>query len=90
MEFNKQKFALASAITMTVTYVICTVYVALLPETAVKFGGWILHLVDVDKFIVAKVTLGGFVMGLLPILFYSYIGAYLFAWLYNRLTVQKN
>jgi hypothetical protein len=31
-----------------------------------------------------EVTLGGFLLGLIPMLIYAYVGAYLLAALYNR------
>ena len=90
MELNKQKFSLAAATTMGVAYVICTVFTALLPDVALKFLGWMIHLVNVEKFAGGvEVTFGGFLLGLLPILFYTYISAYLFSWLYNK-QVGKN
>lgn len=85
MELNKQKLALAATITMGITYVICAVFTALFPEVALKFLGWMLHLVNVEKFAGGvKITFGSFLLGLLPILFYTYFASYLFALLYNK------
>lgn len=85
MELNKQKFSLAATITMGVAYVICAVFVAIFPEVALKFLGWMVHIVNVEKFAGGvEVTLGSFFLGLLPIVFYTYVISYLFAWLYNR------
>lgn len=89
MELNKQKFSLAATITMGIAYVICAIFTALFPDIALKFLGWIIHLVNVEKFADGvQVTLGSFIFGLLPILFYTYLGTYLFAWLYNRFVKQ--
>lgn len=89
MTLNPQKFALAAAITMAILYAICAIFVALVPEIAVKFAGWMMHLTNIDKFAGVGMTLGGVLFGFLPILFYSFVGAYLFAWLYNKFTAPK-
>lgn len=86
MELNAQKFALASTITMGVTYLICTAFTAFNPDLAMRFLGWIIHLTNVDKFTSIEVTFGGFIASLVPILVYTYAGTYLFASLYNRFT----
>ncbi|MBI2514842.1 hypothetical protein HYV91_01470 [Candidatus Wolfebacteria bacterium] len=85
MELNKQKLSLAATATMTITYIICGIFTALLPDVALKFLGWMVHLVNVEKFAGGvEVTLDSFILGLLPILFYTYLATYLFAWLYNK------
>lgn len=86
MAFNVKKFALASALTMAVLYAICAAFVAIAPKVAIKFGGWMIHLTNVDQFAEVGMTLGGVLLGFLPILAYSFLGAYLFASLYNRFT----
>lgn len=56
-------------------------------DVTIKFLGWMLHLVNVEKFVDgAAITFGAFFLGLAPILLYSYFAAYLFAWLYNSFT----
>lgn len=90
MELNKSKLALATTITMAITYLICGLFTALWPDVALKFLGWMIHLVNIEKFAGGvNVTLGNFILGLLPILFYTYLGTYLFAWLYNKLIRPK-
>lgn len=86
MTINTKKFALAVAVTMAVLYAICAVFVAIAPDIAIKFGGWMIHLTNVDKFAEVGMTLSGVLLGFLPILLYSYLGAYVFASLYNRFT----
>lgn len=86
MTLNAHKFSLAATIIMGITYAICAVFTALVPDIALKFLGWMMHLVNVEKFAGGvEVTIGGFLLGLLPILFYTYFGTFVFAWLYNRL-----
>ncbi|MBI2640340.1 MAG: hypothetical protein HYW91_00425 [Candidatus Sungbacteria bacterium] len=85
MELNKNKFSLAAAATMGVVYVVCAVFVWLWPDFALKLFGWLVHLVNVDKFAGdVAITATGFVVGLVQILVYAYVGAYVFAWLHNR------
>ena len=86
MKLNKHKFALAAAITMIIVYVVCVVFTALLPNVALKSLGWVFHLINGEKFAGGvQVTFGGVILGLLPVIFYSYLTTYLFAWLYNKL-----
>lgn len=87
MKLNAHKFSLAAAATMGVAYAVCAVFTAVWPDVAIKFLGWMLHFVNVEKFADgAAITFGTFFLGLAPILFYSYFTAYLFAWLYNSFT----
>ena len=70
---------------MGVAYITCTVFTALFPDVATKFLGWMVHIVNVEKFAGGmEVTLSSFFLGLLPIVFYTYVMSYLFVWLYNR------
>lgn len=86
MTLNAHKFSLTATITMGITYVICAVFTLLFPDVALKFLGWMMHIVNVEKFAGGvEVTIGSFLLGLLPILFYTYFATYVFARLYNRL-----
>ena len=86
MELDKNKFALALAETMGIAYVVCAVFTTLWPDLALKWLGWTLHLVNIEKFAGGvQVTAGGFIAGLVQILFYSYLVGWLFVWFYNRL-----
>lgn len=85
MELDKNKFSLAAAGTMGIVYVVCAVFVALWPDFALQLFGWLVHLVNVDKFAGdVVITAGGLIIGLLQVLVYTYIGTYVFAWLHNR------
>ena len=85
MELDKNKFALAAAGTLGIVYVVCAVFVWLSPNFALKLFGWLVHLVNVDKFAGdVVITATGFIVGLVQILVYSYVGAWIFAWLHNR------
>lgn len=84
MTLNTNRFALAAAVTMGILYIVCAAFTALAPELALRFLGWMVHLVNLEQATEVQITFTGFIFGLLPILFYAYIGAWLFAWLYNR------
>lgn len=85
MKLNIQKFSLAAALTLGVTYVICAIFVSLWPTFALQLFGWLVHLVNVDKFAGdVQITVVGFIVGLLQATIYTYIGALLFAWLHNK------
>ncbi|MBI2625366.1 MAG: hypothetical protein HYW70_03490 [Candidatus Nealsonbacteria bacterium] len=71
---------------MGIVYAVCAAFTAIAPDAALKFLGWMLHIVNVEKFAGGvEVTFVTFILGLLPILLYTYLTAYLFAWLYNKL-----
>ena len=85
MQLNAKKFAFAAAATMTAAYAVCAAFTALWPEAAIKFLGSMLHIVNVAKFTGdVEMTLGGAVLGWIPLVIYSYLTALFFAWLYNR------
>ncbi|MBI2034098.1 MAG: hypothetical protein HYT13_03315 [Candidatus Liptonbacteria bacterium] len=89
MGINKNKFALALAATMAVLYVICAAFTAIAPELALKVLGWVIHLVNLEKATEVSITFGGFIVGLIPIFFYSYAGGWIFASFYNRFQLKK-
>jgi len=85
MELQKNKFALAAGGVMGIVYVVCAIFVALWPNFAMQLFGWLIHLVNVDKFAGdVQITASGFIIGLLQAVIYTYIVAYLFASLHNR------
>lgn len=84
-EINKNGFAMAAGGVMSALYIICAIFVAIWPTFALQLFGWLVHLVNVEKFAGdVNLTLGGFVLGLVQVVIYTYIGAWIFAWLHNR------
>ena len=84
-QINKNGFALAAGGVMGVIYVVCAVFVALWPDLALRLFGWLVHLVNVEKFAGdVAITFGGFVAGLLQAVVYTYVGAWFIAWLHNK------
>ena len=85
MQLDKNAFSLAAACVMGVVYIVCAAFVMLFPELSLQLFGWMVHLVNVDKFAGdVAITLGGFIIGFLQVVVYTFIGAYLFVWLHNR------
>ena len=84
-KLNIQKFSLAAAVTMGVIYIVCAAFVSLWPEFSLQLFGWLVHLINVDKFAGdVKITVLGFIVGLVQAVVYTYIGALLFSWLHNK------
>lgn len=82
---NKHGFALAAGGVIGAIYVVCAIFVALWPQGALQLLGWLVHLINVEKFAGAvAMTFGGFIWGLVQAVVYSYIGAWLVAWLHNK------
>ncbi len=70
---------------MGIIYILCAAFVALWPGLALQLLGWLVHLVNVEKFAGdVAISFGGFIAGLLQAVIYTYIGAWLFAWLHNK------
>ncbi|MEK9173114.1 MAG: DUF5676 family membrane protein [Patescibacteria group bacterium] len=85
MKLNTKKFSLAAAVTMAIIYTICTAFVAAFPEFSTKILGWLIHLTNIDELARGQnITLVGFVVSLVQLVFYSYISAWIFSSLYNK------
>ncbi len=84
-QINGQGFALAAAGVMGAIYVVCAIFVALWPQFTLQLFGWLAHLVNVDKFARdVAITFNGFLAGLAQVVIYTYVGAWLIAWLHNK------
>lgn len=84
-QINKNGFALAAGGVMGGLYVVCAIFVALWPALALQLFGWLVHLVNVEKFAGdVGITFGGFIWGLIQAVVYTYIGAWLVVWLHNK------
>ena len=84
-KIDANKFSLAVAATMGIVYVVCAAFVWLWPDFALQLFGWLVHLVNVDKFADdVQITLVGFIVGLLQAAIYTYAGARIFVLLHNK------
>lgn len=87
---DKKGFALAAGGVMGIIYIVCAAFVALWPDFALQLLGWLVHLVNVDKFAGdVRMTLGGFIAGIVQVVIYTYVGAWLIAWLHNKYCESK-
>jgi hypothetical protein len=80
MKLDKGKFALGITGVAAILYAACTLFVYLFPEFAAQLMQWLLHVASIDG---RSYNLGGFVGGLIEVAIYSYIAAWLFAWVFN-------
>ncbi|MDP3947455.1 MAG: DUF5676 family membrane protein [bacterium] len=85
MELNKNSFARAAAGTAAIAYAVCAVAVWLWPDFSLQLLGLVAHLVNVEKFAGdVTITPAGVLAGLVQVVLYGYLVAWIFAWLYNR------
>ena len=89
MQLNAKSFALATTLTMGIMYLACVIIVAIVPDFAMQLGGWLAHIVDVEKF-AGDVTLtaGGVLIGLVEVVVYAFIASWILATLYNKFSRQ--
>ncbi|HBV01036.1 MAG TPA: hypothetical protein DEF00_01415 [Candidatus Taylorbacteria bacterium] len=85
MQLNAIKLANAAAVTTGILYVVCTLFVAIAPQFSMTILAGAMHLPSVaDALGEMSVTLGGFLLGLIPLVIFGYVAVYLAATLYNR------
>ncbi|KKU51044.1 MAG: hypothetical protein A3F26_03595 [Candidatus Ryanbacteria bacterium RIFCSPHIGHO2_12_FULL_47_12b] len=85
MQLNTKSFALATATTMGIMYVLCVLVVAVAPDFALQLLGWVAHIVNVEKFTEnMALTAGGIVVGLVEVVVYAFVASWILAELYNR------
>ncbi|OGY62505.1 MAG: hypothetical protein A2745_01305 [Candidatus Harrisonbacteria bacterium RIFCSPHIGHO2_01_FULL_44_13] len=84
-QINKNGFALAASGVMGAIYILCAIFVTLWPGFALQLFGWLVHLVNVEKFAGdVAITFGGFLLGFIQAVVYTYIGVWLITWLHNK------
>ncbi|BCX15853.1 MAG: hypothetical protein KatS3mg098_082 [Candidatus Parcubacteria bacterium] len=87
-QIHKSGFAKAAALVMGGIYTLCAVFVALWPSLGLKLFGYLVHLVNLN--VTTRVTGEGFVIGLFEVLVYTYVIAWLIAWLHNKFCGKNN
>lgn len=84
-KIDKNGFALAVGGVMGAVYVLCAAFISLWPAFALQLLGWLVHLVNVEKFAGdVAITAGGFIIGLVQAVIYAFLGAWLVALLHNK------
>jgi hypothetical protein len=81
MHLQQQQFAISAAGTLGAIYIVCSIFVALFPDLSSVLMGWLTHLVNIEG---REVTWVGFFGGLIQVVLYTYLAAWLFALLHNR------
>lgn len=84
MKINSLNFALASAITVAIVWIICSLLVWMMPGAMMDTTGSMVHM-DISKF-GWMLSLTGFFWGLIVWSFFAGIFAWLLAAIYNALT----
>ncbi|KKS33792.1 MAG: hypothetical protein UU95_C0022G0007 [Parcubacteria group bacterium GW2011_GWC2_42_12] len=85
MRLNMKKFSLLSAAAAGAVYSACTLFVILWPGFSTKLMGWLFHLSSPEAvFGTMRVTATGYIGGLLEVVVYMYVMAWIFAWVFNR------
>ncbi len=89
MLFEPISFALAATVTMSITYICYTIAMAYFPKFFVRTHASMIHLVHYQKYASdIKVTLEGFIWGLMQVVFHTFVTAWVFAYLYNFLLTR--
>ena len=90
MRLDWQKFSLLAAAVSGALYAVCSLFVALFPSLSTKLMGWLFHLTDATAvFGAQRVTLTGFVGGLVEVVVYMFAASLLFAWVFNQSVKQQ-
>lgn len=84
MHFKPHALGLATAVLAAICYGLDSLFYALAPEQSMTFWGFISHNLDFSVLVGDSPTWGSFVAGLIVWTVSSYIGGWLFAWLYNK------
>ena len=82
MKLHSNKFALTTAITFSVLWVICSAFISLMPGLSMSLTGTMFH-ADLSS-MVWTLTWGGFFIGLIAWPILAGISAWLIAFFYNH------
>lgn len=84
VKLNEKAWANASAVFMGVVYVFCALAISLFPGFAKTVAGSWFHGIDLGL-IWTGVVRPNFLLGLVTAVGLTWVGGWLFAWLYNKL-----
>jgi hypothetical protein len=86
MKFNVNKFSCAASVAMSVMYVACAIYTYVFPTISLNLSASYLLMSNLSLFApYLQVSLANVVSGLLQTFVFTYITAFIFAWLYNKM-----
>ncbi len=86
---NSSRLALVVVQFTTITWIVCTAFVALSPGFAGRMSNLAFHMMQATGLADPRLTVGGFVLGLIFWDIIAYLAAVLFAWLWNRSVEPK-
>ena len=81
MSLDKNKFSFSIASTAGIIYIVCSIFVYLWPDVSSSLMQWLTHLANLDE---RAVTLPAVLGGLVQVVVYSYIAAWIFAFIHNH------
>ena len=82
--FNTNKFGIAVATTVGISYIICAAIVSFFPQWYIQGKAYIFHVANVEKYAGDFAITGqGFFWGTLFVIVASYLLGWLFAYIYN-------
>ncbi len=84
-ELNPKAVSFSLAIISGVSYLLCAIFFALAPQTALNFFKGMFHGLDITKIAASSVPLFSVVIGFVEIVVFSLIAGWLFAVIYNYL-----
>lgn len=90
MLLNNSKFALYGSSAMGGVYIVCAIFVALWPEASLRLTSALTHL-DLAGIFGGemRVTLSGFLSGLVQVVIYSYLLGHIIAYVVNKSAAEK-
>lgn len=83
MKLNERALANASAVLVAVVYVVCALFVAILPDFSRAVAGSWFHGIDLNS-IWTGAPRGNFVLGFVSSVLLAWVSGWAFAALYNR------
>jgi hypothetical protein len=86
VRLNPIAFAAATAISIAIIWTLCSVFVAILPSAMMSMTGHMMH-ATLEAFS-WRLTLAGYLVGLVAWSAWAAVTAWLIAWFYNRLAVS--
>ena len=85
---NPKIVALSLASVAGILYILCALFVAIVPQASLNFFAAIFHGIDITQIKQTDISFGSTLLGLVEIVVYSFIAGWLFAAVYNYF-VQK-
>lgn len=83
MKLNEKALANASAVLVAIVYVVCALFVAVLPDLSRAVAGSWFHGIDLES-IWTGTPRGNFVLGLATAVVLSWLAGWVFARVYNK------